>query len=36
VSHTILLPLILLCNRQTVAHLVLMSKPRIRRGDFEA
>jgi hypothetical protein len=33
---TILPPLVLWCNRQTKAHLVLRLKPRNRRGDFEA
>jgi hypothetical protein len=36
VSHADLPPSVLWCNRQTEAHLVLRSKPRNRRGDFEA
>jgi hypothetical protein len=34
-SHANLPPLVLCRNRQTEAHLVLSTKPKNRRGDFE-
>jgi hypothetical protein len=36
VSYIDLPPLVLWHNQQTEAHLILRSKPRNRRGDFEA